>query len=107
MNNPPKIVIEKSILRRIEMILAEVMPEGSEVYLFGSRATGEAKAFSDVDLAVDNNGQAMPEEVMTTLRIKFEFSDLPFEVDVVDLNVISEEFREAIEGKLVNMRAIM
>lgn len=43
-------VSDETIQRMVEAIVAEVQPE--RVYLFGSRARGEARESSDVDLLV-------------------------------------------------------
>lgn len=62
------------------------------VYVFGSRATGNAKRFSDIDLAfVGKNPLPMP--VLTRLTHDFSESDLPFRVDIVDWQTASESFR--------------
>ena len=71
--------------------------------MYGSRATGKAKQYSDVYLAFDNSGQIMPDEVISSLRIKYEFSSLPYRVDVVDINSISDNFRSAIQDDLVEI----
>lgn len=44
------VVTDKVIAEMVERIVAEVQPE--RVYLFGSRARGEAREDSDVDLLV-------------------------------------------------------
>ena len=44
------VVTDEVIAEMVEKIVAEVQPE--QIYLFGSRARGEARADSDVDLLV-------------------------------------------------------
>jgi type I restriction enzyme, S subunit len=71
-------------------------PAITRVYIFGSRAKGNYKKGSDVDLAVlDEN--ISPEDI---LRIKSEFdeSDLPYNVDVIHYPSIKlKELQEHIQ----------
>ncbi len=66
------------------------------VWAFGSRATGKAKNFSDLDLAIITN-KPMSIELSASLANDFSESDLPFKVDVVDWATTSEAFRKIIE----------
>ena len=97
------LVNEQEALDKIKVILREELPRSSSAYLFGSRATGKARPYSDVDIALDYRGQTMPEDAMTKLRTIFEFSDLPYKVDIVDLHAISDNFRAAIQSELVKL----
>jgi type I restriction enzyme S subunit len=66
-----------------EILDKHLAGSGAAVYAFGSRATGKARKFSDLDLAVDHpNG--IPERVSLALKDAFEESDFPYFVDVVD-----------------------
>ena len=99
-----KIIIEDDVLSEIKDILRSVLPETVKIYVFGSRATGiRVKPYSDVDIALDNNGDFMPSEIMSSLRMKFEFSSLPYRVDVIDLNAITDNFRNIIKNDLVEL----
>lgn len=82
-------------LETIKRILAEYAG-GCEVRAFGSRMNGPAKEYSDLDLAIVGNGKLTRRQKML-LREAFEESDLPFRVDVVDYNAISDAFRTIIE----------
>lgn len=84
--------------RRIVLgVLKEQLPEGARVWVFGSRATGRARRYSDLDLAVDA-GRRLTIDETATLREAFEESDLPYVVDIVDWNTVNEGFRKIIEG---------
>ena len=79
----------------IKSIVMQHFP-GITVKAFGSRVTGKAKAFSDLDLVLIDT-QPIPAEKMNALKFAFSDSDLPIMVDVVDWQGISAEFREIIE----------
>ncbi len=77
-------------------ILRRHLPPGATVHVFGSRANGRAKRYSDIDLLVDA-GTRLDLTVSIALADEFDESDLPYKVDVVDLHGISPEFRAVIE----------
>ena len=76
-------------------ILYKHVPE-YEVWAFGSRAKGDAKQYSDLDLAVITRAP-LSLSVSAALADDFSESDLPFKVDVVDWATTSESFRKIIE----------
>jgi len=84
-------------LKTIKRILAEYAGD-CEVRAFGSRGNGMAKEHSDLDLAIVGKGK-IDRRVKMLLREAFEESDLPFRVDVIDYNTVSESFRAIIEEK--------
>lgn len=75
-------------------ILSMLVP-GHEVWAFGSRAKGNAKPYSDLDLAIIT-GQPLTMAIKASLREAFSESDLPWQVDVVDWATASPEFRSII-----------
>ena len=81
-------------LATVRAILLRDAP-GVPVYAFGSRATGRARKFSDLDLALLPN-QALDWRVLARLREAFEESDLPITVDVIDWTQAGPEFRKRV-----------
>ena len=69
-----------------------------EFYVFGSRAKGTHKPFSDLDLCTL---KTMPILEKAQLQEDFEESNLPFKVDIIDWNDISEDFKQFIKNDLV------
>ncbi len=67
-------------------------------YVFGSRARGNPKKFSDLDLCFV---EPIPLNVRAHMDQDFEESDLPYTVDIVDWNTCSGEFKNAIYKDLV------
>ncbi|MEK6700520.1 MAG: nucleotidyltransferase domain-containing protein [Nitrospirota bacterium] len=88
--------IELDIVRTI---LARHVPE-REVRAFGSRVSGPAKKFSDLDLAVMGE-TSLSSSVLADLEEAFRESDLPFKVDVVEWATTKENFRRIIEQEYV------
>ena len=72
-----------------------------KVYLFGSRAGKRARSASDVDLAIQSS-----EDIHVRIaraRYAFEESDLPYMVDLVELNHASPSLKQEIQenGQLI------
>jgi predicted nucleotidyltransferase len=91
---------EKDLKIAKKLLKMELEGTNSKVYVFGSRAEGTAQKFSDLDLAIDFNGQKMPEGIKFELENFFEASNISMRVDIVDLNAISENFKKIISPGL-------
>ena len=91
--------------RHLDYVLSVLKRNISDVdakfYIFGSRAKGTSKKYSDIDIAVDLNGKKLDVSILGKILIEFQDSTLPFEVDVVDLNSVDEDFRNLIKKDLV------
>ena len=72
------------------------------VYAFGSRVRGDYKKYSDLDLAIKFK-KGTPKNTILFIKDAFENSTLPINVDVLDLDEISDEFRNSIHNDLINM----
>ncbi len=68
-----------------------------EVLVFGSRATGNAKEYSDLDLAIMGD-EPLSLRVVSALDEALGESDLPFKVDIVEWARIDEGFRRIVRG---------
>jgi predicted nucleotidyltransferase len=81
--------------RLVQGILTAHLPPGSVAWVFGSRATGRARPFSDLDLLVDA-GRRLTLDERAALAEAFTECDLPYKVDVVDWQGLDEHFRQII-----------
>lgn len=78
-------------------LLAVHVPE-CEVRAFGSRVTGKAKPYSDLDIALLGPAR-LPIGRLAALREALEESELPIRVDVLDWCALSEAFRGVIAAR--------
>ena len=85
------------------IVLGGLKGHRAKVYLFGSRATGEAWRWSDIDVAVLPL-EPMPEGLLGEIREALEESHVPFFVDLVDLSHAEASLRRRVkrEGVLWN-----
>jgi predicted nucleotidyltransferase len=82
--------------RRIVLaILREHLSADATVWVFGSRATGRARRYSDLDLAIDA-GRPLSLDETARLREAISDSDLCYRVDIVDWQAIGDHFRSLI-----------
>ncbi len=93
-----KIDISAADLKMVCEILSRIIPDKTKVWVFGSRVKGTAKKFSDLDLALESaDGSKIDQTIIYELRSDFEDSDLPWMVDVLDLNSIDVGFRKVVD----------
>lgn len=95
MSDRPPIAVSEADWLIIRNILRAQVSDYT-VWAFGSRATGCAKQYSDLDLAI-KGGKPLGIDLTAQLAEAFAESDLPYKVDIVDWTTASESFRKVIE----------
>jgi uncharacterized protein len=89
---PSDIALTSEQAKAVRSILRSVLAKGSSVdrnhsglqaWVFGSRATGHARPFSDLDILI-SQPQPLDWRARADLMDAFEASSLPFRVDVVE-----------------------
>lgn len=80
--------------QKLITIIIKYLPK-SQIYLFGSRARKDNTPQSDIDIAIDNKDKI---DFLTLSNIKEEVeeSTIPFTVDIIDMNNISEDLKKQI-----------
>lgn len=90
-------------VRCVRQTLDTVLP-GAEVWVFGSRAAGRSRPFSDLDLLL-----TWPKRLSwaqrAALRDAFDESELPFRVDVVEADALSPTIAQRVDSEKVPLRA--
>ena len=99
------IYLEEKYLYTVKKILAEYKNRIDKVYVFGSRTREKHKKYSDLDLAIKFTADA-DKNTLLFLKDAFENSSLPINVDIIDLDDISDEFKNAISQNLTDFNMI-
>jgi len=87
-------------LEIVRAIVGRFVP-GKEVRAFGSRASGNARRHSDLDLVIMTE-RPLDVTVLAGINAAFSDSSLPFTVDILDWATLDEGFRRLIrEGSVV------
>ncbi len=63
------------------------------VLVFGSRVNGKAHETSDLDLAIDKNGEKIALEELYNLKEKIKYSNIPIIIQILDFNRLPESFK--------------
>ena len=80
----------------IDIIRKYIKDKSIEILLFGSRAEGNSSMISDYDLAIRSKDE-LSETILSTIKEELDNSNIPFKVDLVDYNKVSDALRESID----------
>jgi predicted nucleotidyltransferase len=76
-----------------DMVLDFFKNEKTSVYLFGSRARGDHKVYSDVDIGLIPEAELSRKKISQLLEI-FENSAIPYKVEIINLEETTDDFRK-------------
>ncbi len=79
----------------VDLAIRPLKSVGAKVFVFGSRARGDQRKFSDLDLAVEST-TPLSLSFLAKIRSALEDSDLPIKVDIVDMSELAESFRNNV-----------
>lgn len=96
------VALSEAQAHEVRAIVQGVLP-GADVWVFGSRATGHARPFSDLDLLVTKPA-SLTWLQRADLRDAFEASDLPFKVDVVEAEGLSGAIASRVNAERLPLR---
>lgn len=85
----------------LEIVIGILKKYPYTFYAFGSRAKGNPKKLSDLDLCYFDE---IPLNTLSHLEEDFEQSDLPYKVDIVNWNSCSAEFQTLIKNEMVELK---
>jgi predicted nucleotidyltransferase len=87
-------------LKTVRAILRRHLDPQFKVYVFGSRAGGRVKPWSDLDLSIEGE-EPVPLATLAALADDFDESELIWKVDLVDRATVSEAFGKIIDAHKV------
>ena len=85
----------KDLAQARQIILRGLAPYRAEVYLYGSVAQGRGRRTSDIDIAVWSE-EPLPQGTLAAIRQEIEESNIPYPVELVNLQGADETFRERV-----------
>ncbi len=77
-----------------DALLKFLSDEDVKIVLFGSRARGDFVNTSDVDVGIIP-GEKFDRKKLTLLYEYIDKLNIPFKVEIVDLSMVSEDFKQA------------
>ena len=97
-----QLLISEQEYQIVQTVLRQCIPQRT-VWAFGSRAGGQPKPYSDLDLAVLGEA-ALSLSEHADLADAFSESDLPYKVDIVDWHLIGDDFRRIVQAKHIEIQ---
>lgn len=86
--------VDKKTKDKIVGIISVLIPE-AKIYLFGSRARGNYKKYSDIDIALDA-GKPLPIQDVDEVKSMLNESNIIHLIDVLDFHSVNTAMQEAI-----------
>lgn len=95
--------MDKKTKKEIKKIIFRFLdPKKYQVFVFGSRVFRGARKFSDVDIGIIGR-QKVNFSLIEEIKEAFEESDFPYNVDVVDFNNVSKDFKKLALKKTIKL----
>jgi len=79
-----------------EIAINPLHQHNAELWVFGSRAIGKHKQFSDLDILVVTK-RNLPEFLLSNIRSALEESDLPIKIDLVLNQELADSYRKNVD----------
>jgi predicted nucleotidyltransferase len=104
MNKPPALQLSCQELAEVWRVFKDTLGNAHlpPIYVFGSRANNTATSNSDLDLLIKED-EKLPLETYYALKDAFEYSHLPFRVDLLDWHRLSPDFQKVIKDELQSL----
>jgi predicted nucleotidyltransferase len=97
-----KNTVEKNYLDQMrDLVLRETSNLDCTILLFGSRARGEHRRSSDIDIGFSGLSEPLFTKVRDRLLSELEESVIPHHVDLVNMDFVSKDFRDVAMEKVI------
>lgn len=84
-----------------ERLIQPLKKHGAQVYLFGSRATGKHKKFSDIDILFKESTHSIANSEIYRLLSEIEDSNFPYKIDLVAEKDLAQSYRTNIDREKI------
>jgi predicted nucleotidyltransferase len=97
MSTTNAVAVTPEQLSIVRAILSTHLPPETKIHVFGSRAKGAPRPYSDLDLLIDA-GRPLTLNESASLTEDFTESDLPWKVDIIDRHRTGADFLAIIDA---------
>lgn len=85
-----------------ELIIAPLKSKNAKVWIFGSRAKGTSRPFSDVDLMYESP-EALPGGFIFDITSELEDSNFNYKLDLVERKNLALSYKDDIEATKIEI----
>ena len=85
-----------------KIVFSFLDPKTDRAFIYGSRATGGDRKFSDVDIGIVSK-RKLDTITLSDIKEAFEESDIPLTVEVVDFHNVSDDFKRLALKKIIKL----
>jgi predicted nucleotidyltransferase len=78
------------------LVLEPLKKQNAKVWIFGSRARGDQKKFSDIDILFELPAGKTLGTTLGCIKEQIEESRLPFKVDLVEWSSLAESYKHQV-----------
>jgi len=89
-------------IKLIKSTLEHQLPTGYKAFIFGSRAQGTSRQYSDIDLGILGKTK-LPTSKIAHIKNDLEDSNLPYRVDLIDFTTVTNKFKNSAMRKVINL----
>ena len=82
-------------MTELSAIIKKYLPH-TKIFVYGSRARGDFKEGSDIDIALDT-GATIDLSIFSNITYDIDESNVPILVDLIDVHAVSEKFLHVIQ----------
>ncbi|GMO56927.1 MAG: nucleotidyltransferase domain-containing protein [Rickettsiales bacterium] len=93
--------LENKYLDMVNNILVQNLKDKPEIFVYGSRAKGTQKQYSDLDIAIN---QKIDNNVLYKLKDDFSESMLPIFVDILIIPNTEQYFLDLIKNDFIELK---
>lgn len=96
-------MLNKQDLHLIKKILNKYLDRNThQAFIFGSYVSGTDTNSSDIDIGIQGKTQ-LPGNKLVEIEEEFGNSELPYQVDVVDFNQVSKQFKRQVNKRYLSL----
>jgi len=95
--------LDDTIISIIRNIVRARLPDQSyKAFIFGSRATGKSRRYSDIDVGI-LGPEKVPGAHLTDIEQALDDSDIPYRTDVIDFTNVSDIFKQNAMRNVISL----
>ena len=94
--------MDKTYSAILKIISRYLDTKQTQVFVFGSRAVGKNRPFSDVDIGFVSKIPVTSETYFSIIE-DLDESDIPYHVDLVDFSKVDDKFKQVALQKIIKL----